>query len=136
LRYYRRYMYKLPKNCKEVLLIEDNTLILLVLESEFSKFGLRTDKATDGQSGWTACQEKHYDLILIDLQLPLINGKELIRKIRNELNETQGVIYAMAAGLSKAEIEELIHLGYDGYLQKPVTLTPKGDQLILGASPQ
>lgn len=136
MRYWHHYMYKLPKNCKEVLLIEDNTLTLLVLESEFSKFGFRSDKATDGQSGWTACQEKHYDLILIDLQLPLIDGKELIRKIRKELNEKQGTVYAMAAGLTKAEIEELIHLGFDGYLQKPVTLSAKGDQLILGTPTQ
>ena len=129
-------MYKLPKNVEQVLLIEDNTLTLLVLESEFGKFGIRSDKATDGQSGWMACQEKQYDLILIDLLLPLIDGRELIRKIRNELKEKQGTIYAMASGLSNAEIQELIQLGFDGCLQKPVTLTVKGDQLVLGAPTQ
>lgn len=129
-------MLKLPPNCKEVLLVEDNTLTILILESEFSKKGFSVDKATDGLAGWEACREKHYDLILIDLQMPLMDGKTLVQKIRKELDDNQGLVYAMSAGLSKSEIDELLRIGFDGYLQKPLNLLNKGGYTILSGQLQ
>lgn len=124
-------MYKIDSKVKNVLLVEDNTLTMLLLESEFLKHGYKVFKAADGQLGWEACQKQTFDLIIIDLLMPTLDGKELMHKILEELSVPQGPAYATSAGLSKAEIAALPKYGFKGYLQKPVKLVSKGGQLYL-----
>ncbi|MFM7839798.1 MAG: response regulator [Chitinophagaceae bacterium] len=124
-------MYKLEKGVKNVLLVEDNTLTMLLLEAEMQKHGLKIRKAADGEAGWKACQEQHFDLLIVDLLMPVMDGQELMQKIAHELPTPQGPVYATSAGLSKKDIEQLNRQGFAGYLQKPVKLVKKEDQLYL-----
>jgi CheY-like chemotaxis protein len=123
--------YKIDPATRTVLIIEDNSLTLLLLESHFQKNGFAVVKALDGQAGLDACQSQSFDLILIDLNIPLISGRELIAKIRKTTSLRQGPAYAMSAGLSAKEREELGKLGFTGYLQKPVKIVSKTEQLYL-----
>lgn len=122
---------RLDPNWKKVLLVEDNSLTLLLLETQFQKMGFQVTKASDGMAGFDACQTVSFDLLLIDLNIPLINGRELISRIRNNGTHKQGQVIAMSAGLSQQDIDTLIKLGFSGYLQKPVKLSHKGNHLIL-----
>lgn len=122
------FMYKIDSKVRNVLLVEDNMLTMLLLESEFSKHGFKVFKASDGLAGWKLCQKQHFELIIIDLLMPLLDGKELMQKIREELPKPQGPVYATSAGLSKSEIDDLAKWGFKGYLQKPVKLVSKGEQ--------
>ena len=124
-------MYKLEKGVQNVLLVEDNTLTMLLLEAELQKHGFKIRKAPDGEAGWQACQEQHFDLLIIDLLMPVMDGQELMQKIMQELPTPQGPVYATSAGLSKKEIEQLSRLGFAGYLQKPVKVVKKEGQLYL-----
>ena len=64
-------MYKLEKGVQNVLLVEDNTLTMLLLEAELQKHGFKIRKAPDGEAGWKVCQEQHFDLLIIDLLMPV-----------------------------------------------------------------
>lgn len=124
-------MIKINPSVKKVLLIEDNTLTMIILESQFSQNGFLVYKASDGQAGLEVLQNEDFDLILIDLNIPLISGKQLIKMIRKDLNKNNALIYAMSAGIDEQLGESLLKLGFNGFLNKPVKLIQKSDNLFL-----
>ena len=69
-------MYKL-------LLVEDNNETAEYVKSAFELEEMDVDIANDGQEGWDLFQRNEYDLILLDLEMPKMNGEELLIKIRN-----------------------------------------------------
>ena len=124
-------MIKINPTAQRVLLIEDNTLTMIILESQFTQHGFLVFKASDGQSGLELLQKESFDLILIDLNIPLISGKQLIKMIRKDLNKDNALIYAMSAGIDDKLGESLLKLGFNGYLNKPVKLIQKSDNKFL-----
>lgn len=124
-------MIKINPSAKNVLLIEDNTLTMIILESQFSQFDFQVFKASDGQSGLEFLQRDEFDLVLVDLNIPLISGKQLIKTVRKELNKNNTLIYAMSAGIDEQLGESLLKLGFNGYLNKPVKLIQKAESLFL-----
>jgi len=124
-------MIKIAPTVKKVLLVEDNTLTMLMLESDFQKHGFKVTKATDGPSGLAACLKQSFDLLLIDIIIPGFDGRELIQKIRNSPGVKQGSAIAMSAGLSKKEVDTIVSLGFDAYVQKPFKIVKKGQHLFL-----
>lgn len=124
-------MIKINPSAKKVLLIEDNTLTMIILESQFSQFDFQVFKASDGQSGLEFLQKDEFDLVLVDLNIPLISGKQLIKTVRKELNKNNTLIYAMSAGIDEQLGESLLKLGFNGYLNKPVKLIQKAESLFL-----
>lgn len=124
-------MIKINPSVKKVLLIEDNTLTMIILESQFSQNDFLVYKASDGQAGLEVLQNEDFDLILIDLNIPLISGKQLIKMIRKDLNKNNALIYAMSAGIDEQLGESLLKLGFNGFLNKPVKLIQKSDNLFL-----
>lgn len=124
-------MIKINPSVKKVLLIEDNTLTMIILESQFSQNGFEVFKASDGQFGLETLQKEDFDLVLIDLNIPLISGKQLIKMIRKDLNKNNALIYAMSAGIDEQLGESLLKLGFNGYLNKPVKLIQKAENLFL-----
>jgi CheY-like chemotaxis protein len=113
-------MVKCGLNIKNVLLVEDNTLTLILLESQLVKHGISVVKAMDGGAGWEACLEKEFDLLIIDINIPVMNGKQLLTKIKSDLSRSQGKKIAISSGLSKADFNELLKLGFDACLNKPI----------------
>lgn len=124
-------MIKINPSAKKVLLIEDNTLTMIILESQFSQFDFQVFKASDGQSGLEFLQKDEFDLVLVDLNIPLISGKQLIKTVRKELNKNNTLIYAMSAGIDEQLGESLLKFGFNGYLNKPVKLIQKAESLFL-----
>ncbi len=124
-------MIKINQLNKKVLLIEDNTLTMIILESQFSQQGFTVVKATDGQMGLEAIQRGDFDLVLMDLNIPLISGKQLVQTIRKELNNTTVPVYAMSAGIDEDLGNSLLKVGFNGYLNKPVKLVSRAEALFL-----
>jgi two-component system sensor histidine kinase TorS len=124
-------MIKIAPSVKKILLVEDNTLTMLMLEADFQKHGFKVSKAADGPSAWAACEKENFDLLLIDITLPGFDGRELLRKIQTSPSVKQGRAIAMSSGLSKKEVDELIQRGFDAYLQKPFKIIKKGEHLFL-----
>jgi two-component system cell cycle response regulator DivK len=104
----------------KVLYIEDNvenrTLVKRVLEVE----GYVVLEADDGIDGLRIVQEEAPDLILIDINLPEIDGYEITTRLRQMESLSNIPIVALTANVLKGDRERSLEAGCDGYIQKPI----------------
>jgi len=99
-----------------ILLIEDELNIARFLELELKYEGYVVDKAHDGRTGLNKALEENYDLIILDVMLPNLNGMEVLRRIRN--NSDIPIIMLTAKGETMDKVMGL-DLGADDYVTKP-----------------
>ncbi len=116
-----------------VLVAEDDAIcqdiVLLMLE----RLGCPGDVVGDGVAAVSAVNAGSYDLVLMDVQMPRMNGMEATRLIRDALDPTdQPTIIAMTADTSLRSREECLGIGMDGYLDKPVRMDELTSLLELG----
>lgn len=115
-----------------LLLVEDNHTNQLLMGAILKKLKLEFDLAKDGLEAVEAYQNKDYDLILMDENMPNMSGSEATGKIR-ELERTSGrytPIVALTANAMKGDREKFLAAGMDEYLNKPIVL--KDLQMVLG----
>lgn len=105
-----------------VLVADDNLLIRTSLLNLFEKWGFDYSICENGQSAWDILQEEFFDLILIDLQMPLMDGHEVVACVRaNEQFPNQQVpIVAMAGSSDEIAKEQMLAAGASAYLSKPL----------------
>lgn len=104
-----------------VLLVEDEPLLVLTLTDRLSAEGYEVESATDGEAGLTRAREGSFDLILLDVALPLRNGFDLLRDLRQQRVETP-VLMLTARGQVIDRVLGL-KLGADDYVPKPFDMT-------------
>ncbi|HIQ36819.1 MAG TPA: response regulator [Desulfocapsa sulfexigens] len=110
----------------QILLVEDNSANQLLASMVLKQFGCRIDTAVNGAEAVKAFKEKKFDLILMDCQMPVMDGFQATRKIR-EIETTMGgdshiPIIALTANALKGDRERCINAGMDDYLSKPFSL--------------
>lgn len=103
-----------------ILLAEDNVVNQLVALKMLSKLGYTVDLATNGLWVLDALSKTEYDLILMDIQMPEIDGIETTRIIRERFQATHPSIVALTAEALEGDRERLLSLGFDNYLSKPL----------------
>ena len=85
------------------------------------KMGYQSDIAGDGLEAIDAVKRQSYDIILMDVQMPELDGLEATKRIRSDDTiEIQPIIYAMTAGVSAIDQEHCFSAGMDGFIRKPV----------------
>ena len=106
---------------KNVILIEDNKDISALIKLHLNDIGLVVDSYFDGIEGWKKIQENQYDLIILDIMLPGMDGMEICKRIRNQ-SDTYTPILMITSRSS--EIDRVLGLesGADDYLTKPFSL--------------
>ncbi len=110
-----------PKKGK-LLLAEDNLINQKVAVAMLSGAGYHVDTALNGQAAVDAASSQHYDAILMDCQMPELNGYEATAAIRaHEGHDRRTPIIAMTAGARREDRERCIAEDMDGYLAKPVS---------------
>lgn len=105
-----------------ILLAEDNTVNQRLATRLLEKRGHRVTVANNGQEAVALVEQSHYDLVLMDVQMPLVDGLEATRAIRVREKET-GIhqpIVALTAHAVKGDQERCEEAGMDGYLSKPI----------------
>jgi two-component system cell cycle response regulator DivK len=113
-----------------VLYIEDNAenrlLVRRILEAE----GYSVLEAGDGPSGLELAAQMQPDLILLDINLPEIDGYDLARRFRNTPGLQQVPILAITANVMKGDREHTLEAGCDGYIQKPIDVDRLPEQVV------
>lgn len=112
------------KSASSILVVEDNQINQLVTLKVLEKMGYRADVASNGREALDAAREKHYDLILMDLQMPEMDGFESTAGIRALLNGSshRTKIVAMTADAQPRIRDRCLKSGMDDYLAKPVQM--------------
>jgi len=106
------------KNIK-VLVVEDIALNQLLMKTILDDFGFERDIAANGKIAIDRLNEKSYDIILMDLQMPEMNGFEATEFIRNKMNSKIPII-ALTADVTTVDLEKCKAVGMDDYIAKPV----------------
>ncbi len=104
-----------------VLLVEDNAANLALMQYLLQASGYTTLTATDGREGVVVAQRESPDVILMDLQLPILNGYEAARQMK-AIPALRGVpIIAVTAFAMVGDRDKILARGFDGYIAKPIT---------------
>jgi PAS domain S-box-containing protein len=113
----------------EILVVEDNPtnqqVVLMVLRA----LGYQPDMAENGRTGIDKVSSHRYDIVLLDLQMPDIDGFEVARHIREHLNY-QPVIVAITAGASPEDRQRCLDAGMDDYVLKPFKISLLKDVVL------
>jgi len=102
-----------------VLVVEDIALNQLLMKTILNEFGFEFDVASNGKIAIEKLQNKTYDLILMDLQMPEMNGFEATEHIRNKMNSKIPII-ALTADVTTVDLAKCRSVGMNDYLSKPV----------------
>ncbi len=109
------------KSSLHVLLVEDNAVNQKVATRMLQRLGYRADIAGNGQEAVAALQRQPYDVVLMDVQMPTMDGVEATRIIRKTMPpQKQPYIIAMTANAMAGDRETYLASGMDDYISKPV----------------
>ena len=115
---------ELPKltllNTKNVLLVEDNEINQMIAEAMLESIGINVTVAANGQQALDEVKDKNYDLVLMDIQMPVMDGITACRKIR-ESNQLLPII-ALTANVMSDDILKYQVEGFNGHIAKPIDL--------------
>lgn len=105
-----------------VLLAEDNPLNQMVARGILEKRGSQVDTAVDGAEALAAWEAGDYDLILMNVQMPKMDGYEVTHATRQSERQLRGrtPIIGLTANAMKGDRELCLQAGMDGYVAKPV----------------
>ncbi|KOR28450.1 hypothetical protein TI04_10960, partial [Achromatium sp. WMS2] len=109
-----------------VLIVEDNPVNLAVVRKMLQRFGLTCDTAKDGLECLEAIKTMQYDLVLMDIQMPNMDGRQATRKIREREQQfglTRMPVLAITANVMGDDRAKCIQAGMDDYIAKPVKPT-------------
>jgi PAS domain S-box-containing protein len=106
------------KNIK-VLVVEDIALNQLLMKTLLDDFGFERDIASNGKIAIEKLQENIYDVVLMDLQMPEMNGFDATDYIRNEMKSTVPII-ALTADVTTVDLQKCTAVGMNDYIAKPV----------------
>ena len=104
-----------------ILIAEDNIINQKLIERILHKLGFHTDIAADGIQVLKAVKMKNYDVILMDVQMPIMDGYEATQVIR-QMKIDQPYIIAMTANAMAKDRDECIQAGMNDYIAKPMRL--------------
>ena len=105
-----------------VLLVEDNKVNQMVAGKMLAAMGLTVDLAENGEKALAALAKKRYDLVLMDCQMPVLDGYQATRAFRSQepRSENRLPIIAMTANAMEGDRQKCMDAGMDDYLAKPV----------------
>ncbi len=114
----------------KILLAEDNPVNQKVAQLMLQRLGYKADLVTNGKEVIEALRKTNYDLILMDIQMPEMDGLEATRCIRESLNTEQPFIAAMTAHAMTEDRLRCLDAGMNAYIAKPIAIDKLRDAII------
>ena len=105
---------------KVILIVEDDPKNLKLFRDLLQVSGYTTLEATDGKQGVELAREKKPDLILMDIQMPVMDGLEATKLLKNNDVTKDIPIVALTAYAMQGDEEKMREAGFDGYISKPI----------------
>jgi two-component system cell cycle response regulator DivK len=107
---------------RRILVVEDNPLNLKLVRDVLQVAGYEVIEAQTGEEGLRVAQESPPDLVLMDLQLPGIDGTETLHRLREGTLGPDVPVVAVTALAMAEDKERAARAGFDGYVEKPISV--------------
>jgi two-component system cell cycle response regulator DivK len=107
---------------ERVLIVEDNEKNMKLFRDVLAATGYRTLEATTGVQAVEMASAHEPDLVLMDIQLPDLDGVEALQRLRADARTAKIPIVALTAQAMRGDRERFLAAGFDGYLSKPVNI--------------
>jgi len=117
-----------PLNLR-VLLAEDNLVNTMVIEHQLDQLGCKTTHCVDGRATVEAFKREEFDVVILDVQMPIMGGIEVCQIIRG-MGKAHTPVVALTANALEQEKEKCLEVGMDAFLTKPTTLQQLRDTLF------
>jgi CheY-like chemotaxis protein len=114
---------------ERILVIEDNERNLKLVRDVLQYAGYQVLEARTGEDGVELAERSAPDLVLMDLQLPGIDGTEALRQLRHSPRTAAVPVVAVSAYAMKDDRDRALRAGFDGYLEKPLSVRLLSDQV-------
>ena len=106
-----------------ILVLDDDRLLALILSDHLAERGHRVVPAYDGKRALVFCEEKPFDMVVIDLVLPELNGMEFLEKLRETHPKVRAVMITGFPDLLEEKSEHLAALGVEAIIEKPFSFS-------------
>ena len=107
---------------KRILIVEDNEKNMKLVRDVLQVKGYTTIEAGNAEDGIALAHEQKPDLILMDIQLPGMNGIEALKVLRANPNTAAIPVIAVTASVMQQDRNQITEAGFDGYIGKPINL--------------
>ncbi len=114
---------------KRALIIEDNEDNMELISFILKKHGYETLHAETGMQGFDMTLQERPDFIVLDIQLPDIDGYEVLQRIRNSVIKDNIPVIAMTSYAMTGDREKMLAAGCNGYIEKPIDSSKVIDQI-------
>ena len=111
---------EVPTLNPRVLIADDDPTIVLLLEHVLEALGRTFDVADDGETAWRAWEQAHHSLVLLDIEMPGMDGLEVCRRIRAADPDRETFIVIVTGRDRAADLEAVLDAGADDYVTKPL----------------
>ena len=107
---------------KSILLVDDNKVNLMVTKKLLEKSDLEVATAENGEAAVAVASNEKYDLILMDLQMPIMDGYAAAKEIRKQEHNSHTPIIALSANVMQSDIDRCYQVGMNAHLPKPLDI--------------
>ncbi|MFK7926067.1 MAG: response regulator [Bacteroidia bacterium] len=114
----------------KILLVEDNPVNRKLALRMMHKLGYNPQVATNGLEGFEAIEKGSFEIVLMDVQMPVLDGINATKKIRTEIaTDSQPIIIAMTANAMQGDREKCIEAGMNDYISKPFKMAELAEKI-------
>ena len=114
---------RMKNSKKEILIIDDSATNVFLLESVLTEYGYKALTANGAKEAFKQIEKKQPDLILLDILMPQISGFDFIKTIKQNENQRHIPIIAVSAVTDEESISEILNLGADLFITKPIIIS-------------
>ena len=118
----KQYLNMAQDKPLSILLADDYDVNRMVLLSQLESLGYRADAVANGEEVLRALHARPYDVVLMDIRMPIIDGVDATQRVRNRVDGPQPYIVAVTASALKGDREQYLQAGMDAYISKPVDI--------------
>jgi two-component system cell cycle response regulator DivK len=116
-------------NAKRILIADDMTSGRELIRTVLERAGYSVFEAADGQQALEMANRERPDLIILDVQMPILNGYQVLERLREDPRFNRAPIIALTANAMQGDKDKALAAGFTAYVPKPVSLSQLREQV-------